>query len=58
MNAALLSQHEPFCKPRPGEAEPRVERYTTNREDAGGRVVARVLTTRCVECGAAEYDEV
>jgi hypothetical protein len=53
-----LSVHEPFCLPRPDEDELRVERYTTTREDTDGHVVARVLVTRCQECGAAEYDEV
>ncbi len=57
MSASLLD-HEPFCLPRPGEPEPRTERYTTNREAPDGRVLARVLTTRCIECGATEYDEV
>ncbi len=57
MSATLLD-HEIWCLPRPGEAEPRVERYTANREDTDGHVVARILCTRCLECGKIEYDEV
>jgi hypothetical protein len=56
--SVTLSVHQDFCRVRPGEAEPRVERYTSNREDTDGHVVARVLCTRCQECGKIEYDEV
>ncbi len=43
--------HEPFCLPRPGETEPRTESYRADQYDEHGRLIARPLVERCVECG-------
>lgn len=49
-------RHEEFCKPRPGESEPRVETYPYIGDDAStGRSRPTHDITRCVECGAANY---
>lgn len=49
-------EHEPYCQPRPGAAEPRIEAYTAPRYGPDGvTVVNHVSVTRCTECGAAEY---
>ncbi len=54
MSAVL--EHEPFCLPRPGNAEPRTERYTLNRTALDGvTVTGRTVVHRCQECGAAAY---
>jgi hypothetical protein len=58
MTTAQILEHEVFCLPPAGEPEPRVERYVQSREDDEGRPIARVLTTRCQDCGAAVYTEV
>jgi len=48
-------KHEPFCLPRPGETEPRMETFLTTRYDPDGvTVIARLRCTRCQECGAQE----
>jgi len=50
-------RHEPFCLPRPGNAEPRVETFHAERwNDAGTVVVSRPVVTRCVECGTQEVE--
>jgi len=51
-------QHEKFCLPRPGEAEPRTETYTADRysEDDGITVVGLATVSRCIECGARTVD--
>ena len=55
---AALTEHEPFCLPRPGHDEPRTERYmhTVDSEDPASPP-RRVLVHRCCECGVAHYTE-
>ncbi len=41
--------HEKFCLPRPGETEPRTERYTAVRYGPDGTtVVSRPVVHRCI----------
>ncbi len=44
-------QHADFCRPRPGEAEPRTESYLAERTNGAGVVTSRPRVTRCIECG-------
>ncbi len=45
--------HEPFCLPRPGEEEPRMEGYRLPRyADDGTTVVGHATIQRCIECAA------
>lgn len=49
-------RHEDFCLPRPGEKEPRVEGYVHMGDDpTTGRSAPTHDVTRCLECGAANY---
>lgn len=49
-------RHEEFCLPRPGETKPRVESYVHMGDDpASGRSAPTHDVTRCLECGAANY---
>ncbi len=48
--------HEEFCRPRPGEDAPRIERYGSPRYNEQGHVVSVVQVVRCQECGNATYD--
>jgi len=51
--AVTAVEHEPFCLPRPGELEPRMESYRLPRyADNGATVVGHAVIQRCVECGA------
>lgn len=51
-------RHEEFCKPRPGEKEPRMETYLHMGDDpASGRSAPTHNVTRCLECGAASYQQ-
>lgn len=54
MTTALALDHEPFCLPRPGSDEPRIETYRADRTDETGLVIGRASVTRCIECGAQE----
>jgi len=50
-------RHEEFCLPRPGSDEPRVESYPYLDDDvATGRSRPVAVVTRCIECGATQYD--
>ncbi len=45
--------HEPFCLPRAGEPEPRMESYRLPRYAGDGTtVVSHATVQRCIECGA------
>jgi len=46
-------EHEPFCLPRPGESEPRIESFPVTRYGSDGYPTgSRATVTRCQECGA------
>jgi len=50
-------RHEEFCLPRPGEDGPRVESYSYLEDDLkSGRSRPVAQVTRCIECGATQYD--
>ncbi len=50
-------RHEPFCLPRPGLTEPRIEGYTHYEDDPiTGRSRATHAVLRCMDCGAAHYE--
>lgn len=52
-------RHEEFCLPRPGEEQPRLEQFTAYGDDPGtGRSRATHKVTRCLECGAAHYQQI
>lgn len=52
MTTTEAIRHEPFCLPRPGNDEPRIETFRTERYGEDGiTVIARPTVTRCVECG-------
>lgn len=49
-------RHEDFCMPRPGETKPRIESYVHMGDDPKtGRSAPTHDVTRCLECGAANY---
>lgn len=48
-------QHEHFCLPRDEYDAPRVEQYPAVGDDGEGRE-RTLIVTRCIECGAARYD--
>lgn len=49
-------RHEDFCLPRPGEQKPRIESYVHMGDDpASGRSAPTHDVTRCLECGATNY---
>jgi hypothetical protein len=50
--------HTDFCRPRPGEEQPRIERYRVPWYGNNGDRVGSVQVQRCVECGNATYDGV
>jgi hypothetical protein len=56
-DAPNLQSHEQFCLPRPGETEPRIERYSDVR-DKGNGVQVPVNITRCIECGHQKIEEI
>ena len=47
-------QHEPFCLPRPGNDEVRMESWLADKYD-GEAIVGKTRVVRCIECGAACY---
>jgi hypothetical protein len=49
-------RHEEFCLPRPGASEPRIESYAY-LDDASGQSRPTHDVTRCLECGAANYQK-
>ena len=52
-------RHEEFCLPRPGLTEPRIESYNYFDDDPkSGRSRATHRVTRCLECGAANYQPI
>ena len=52
-------RHEEFCLPRPGAEAPRVESYKAYTDDPGtGRSTATHTVHRCLECGAAHYQQI
>ena len=57
--AAPKVRHEEFCLPRPGADEPRIENYVAYDDDPkSGRSRATHKVTRCLECGAANYQQI
>lgn len=49
-------RHEEFCLPRPGQQSPRIESYVHSDDDPQtGRSRPTHDVTRCLECGAANY---
>lgn len=54
MSAAL--NHEPYCLPRPGETEPRIDTFRSERTNDTGHVIARPHVQRCLECAAQTVD--
>jgi hypothetical protein len=49
-------RHEEFCLPREGEKGPRIESYVHMGDDPKtGRTVPTHDVTRCLECGATNY---
>jgi hypothetical protein len=59
MTTSTAHPHDSICLPRPGEDEPRIERYVipTYSPDGTSRVGGTTVE-RCVECGNATYDGV
>jgi hypothetical protein len=52
-------RHEDFCLPRPDAEEPRVESFRTYGDDpATGRSRPTHMVHRCLECGAANYQQI
>lgn len=56
MTTANLVDHEPFCLPRPGELEPRIEAFSVAVSDAAGAPLGRRDVVRCQECGSETVD--
>jgi hypothetical protein len=52
-------RHEEFCLPRPDAEEPRVETFRSFTDDpATGRSRPTHTVHRCLECGAASYQQI
>ena len=52
-------RHEDFCTPRPGAEGPRLESYLAYGDDPGtGRSHPTHKVERCLECGAANYQQI
>ncbi len=50
-------RHEEFCLPRPDETAPRIETFPYLQDNpATGRSTKTHTVTRCLECGAANYE--
>ncbi len=50
-------RHEDFCLPRPDETAVRIETFPYLQDDpATGRATKTHTVTRCLECGAANYE--
>ncbi len=50
-------RHEEFCLPRPDATTPRIETYPYLQDDPEtGRAMQTHTVTRCLECGAANYE--
>ncbi len=54
--ASNVVEHEPFCLPRPGELEPRVEEFSVGVSDASGAPLGSRHVVRCQECGSQAVD--
>jgi hypothetical protein len=51
-------RHEEFCLPRPGADAPRLERFVAFADDPKtGKSAPTHNVTRCLECGAATYQQ-
>lgn len=50
--------HEPWCLPRPGEKEPRIESYRAQKTGPDGSPAGSVAVRRCQECAVSLYDGV
>jgi hypothetical protein len=59
VSAGTKIRHEEWCQPRPGESGPRLESFKAYSDDpASGRSRVTHLCRRCMDCGAASYEQI